>query len=167
MSEPETNRTHYPTEHASAVKTVSGEFGLSFSGYHSPLPPPNVLEEYKAIDPAILTLILDMSVKEQEHRHRAEIREIEIVAYSRQMEDRAIKEDFRFGGRGQWIAFALACVFLGLFFFLAYLRMETALCVALAAGSVMALSKFFAPRFLVTDQDDKKNAVELPVPPSR
>ena len=90
MSEPETNRTHYPTEHASAVKTVSSEFGLSFSGYHSPLPPPNVLEEYKAIDPAILTLILDMSVKEQEHRHRAEIREIEIVAYSRQMEDRAI-----------------------------------------------------------------------------
>lgn len=40
-----------------------------FSG---PLPPPDVFARYKEIDPQVAQVILDLTVKEQEHRHQEE-----------------------------------------------------------------------------------------------
>ena len=157
MSETEHDNNLYPSttsEHTTA-------FGLSFSGYHSPFPPPSVLEGYKAIDPEILSIILDMTVKEQEIRHLVEKREIEILEYSRRIEEKAVEGDFRFGGRGQWIACFLATFFLVILVVLAFLGMETAVCAGFAAGSLMALSKFFAPRFLVEGQQEDNDKKEV------
>jgi uncharacterized membrane protein len=159
MSESELNDNHYPNTTSSAPSSehtataVRADFGLSFSGYHSPFPPPSVLEGYKAIDPKILAVIMDMTVQEQEHRHSIENKEVEIVEHSRKIEAKAIADDFKFGGRGQWIAFSRAILFFAVISVLALLGMETAVCAAFAAGSLMALSKFFAPRFLSVEQD--------------
>ena len=157
MSNIEINENQYPSTTSSEHPAA---FGLSFAGYHSPLPPPSVLAEYKSINPEILTIILETTVKEQEHRHLTESREVAILEYSRQIEEKAVEGDFRFGGRGQWIACFLATFFLIILLVLAFLGMETAVCAGFAAGSLMALSKFFAPRFLEERQDDKEERTD-------
>jgi uncharacterized membrane protein len=41
--------------------------------FQGPIPPPNVLERYNTINPEIPLMIMNMAIKEQEHRHSVEI----------------------------------------------------------------------------------------------
>lgn len=49
---------------------------VTISKYEGPLPPPSYLREYNEIFPGAAEIILGMAQKEQEHRHIADIEEI-------------------------------------------------------------------------------------------
>ncbi|MCM1079717.1 MAG: hypothetical protein NC344_10100 [Bacteroidales bacterium] len=46
------------------------------------LPSPKELEEYKNVDPRIISFLLDSSTKEQEHRHKSENEKLELLKIS-------------------------------------------------------------------------------------
>jgi hypothetical protein len=163
MSGPELNDNHYPNATSSAPSSehtaaaVRADFGLSFSGYHSPFPPPSVLDGYKAIDPKILAVIMDMTVQEQEHRHGIENKEVEIVERSRKIEAKAIEDDFRFGGRGQWIAFSLAVIFLPSLLFWLCLVWKQPSAPPLLLGVSWHCPNFLLPGFFRWNKIKRKN----------
>ena len=65
-----------------------------------PIPPPEKLEQYAQIGPDVVDRIIKMA--EQEQRHQQEL------------ESRAFVEDAKAFGRGQWFAFTIAILTLGL-----------------------------------------------------
>ena len=72
-----------------------------FSG---PLPPPDVFARYKEIDPQVAQVILDLTVKEQEHRHQEE----------RKLTEADIRSHFR----GQGFAALISILLIGSMTFL-------------------------------------------------
>jgi len=120
-----------------------------------PVPPPNVLADYKDIDPKIPSIILEMAVKEQEHRHHIERKQIEVAEQKIQLQATVQQGDLKFGTRGQWLAFSLAIIFLAVLVFFGYLGLETAVCWGFVTGGFVVIFRFLAPRFLHTKEDKK------------
>jgi uncharacterized membrane protein len=99
-----------------------------------------------------------MAVEEQEYRHFIGRKKIEVI--EREREDQAIaqQEDFRFGTRGQWLAFSLAIIFLAVLMFLGWLGMETAVSCGFGAGGFIAIFSFLMPRLFAKGQKAKKDS---------
>jgi len=56
----------------SAEVVIRKEFMASHHSFSGPLPPPETLSQYKALDPDLLNRIVTMAEKEQSHRHGVE-----------------------------------------------------------------------------------------------
>ena len=120
--------------------------------FAGPVPHPWVLERYKAVDPEFPALLMQMSVNEQEHRHSVEKEKIEVIKQRFENQTAARRDDFRFGTRGQWLAFSLAIIFLAVLAFFGWLGMETAICWGFGTGGFIVVFRFLSPRFFAQDQ---------------
>ena len=125
--------------------------------FQGPIPPPSVLERYSAIDAKIPLMILEMAMKEQDYRHRIEQSKIEIVDKKIEEQAVALRNDFKFGTRGQWLTFVTATVFLAVLAFFGYLGLETAICWGFGTGGFIVISRFF-----VLNRSDKLKEDSLP-----
>ena len=126
--------------------------------FQGPIPPPAVLEGYKAIDPALPLKLMELAINEQEHRHHLEKRKVDVVEQKFANQATGQRDDFRFGTRGQWLAFVLAIIFLGVIVFLGWRGMETAICAGFGAGGFVAVFTFLAPRLFGKFLKDKKDS---------
>ena len=101
---------------------------------------------------------MQMAAEEQAHRHHMDKKRVEVVEQKFVNQATAQKHDFKFGTRGQWLAFSLAIIFLGVIVFLGWLGMETAICAGFGTGGFVAVFAFLAPRFFTKGQKDKKDS---------
>jgi uncharacterized membrane protein len=154
------NKKRYHNQNVKPYDKVSSQSaGLILAeSFQGPLPPPNVLAAYKEIDPKLPLLLVEIAMKEQEHRQFIDRKKVEVVEQKFESQAVAQRQDFEFGKRGQWLAFVLAIIFLAVVVFLGYLRLETAISCAFGAGGFVVVFSFLAPRFF-TNPKDKKNAV--------
>lgn len=80
----------------SAHVVISKKFSASHQSFSGPLPPPDVLAEYKSLDPALLGRIVTMAEQEQQHRHS--------------METGIVQGKFAVDARGQHYAFGISVI---------------------------------------------------------
>ena len=131
--------------------------------FEGPIPPPAVMEGYKSIDPKLPTMLMEMAIEEQAHRHHMEKKKVEVVEQKFGNQATAQHCDFKFGTRGQWLTFFLAIIFLTVIVFLglhgmAWHGMETAICYGFGAGGFVVIFSFLAPRFFAKSQKEKQDS---------
>jgi len=144
------SRTSETNQHNSLERTSPMTATAVLEHFQGPIPPPNVLAEYQAIDPKLPLMIMEMAMKEQESRHRIEQKKIEVVEKSIEGDNKKIeglimtqRNDATFGKRGQWLTFATAVIFLLVLVFFGYLGLETAICWGFGTGGFIVISRFF------------------------
>mgnify|MGYP003588474864 CR=1 FL=1 len=81
----------------------------------SSLPSPEALAKYKEIDPQLVDFLIDVSKKEQEHRHLTDMKKLKIISNA---ESRTGRMNFF----GMLFAFLSIIVFIGLAGFALYLN---------------------------------------------
>jgi uncharacterized membrane protein len=94
----------------------NANFVQSFS-YSSPLPPPEVLSKYQAINPQFVEIIIRYIEKEQTHRHFKEQEIIKLEQNNLQINEKATYKHINTTRIGQGFAFII-CLILILFAYL-------------------------------------------------
>lgn len=84
----------------SAEVVIRKEFMSSHHSFSGPLPPPDTLSQYKALDPDLLNRIVTMAEKEQSHRHH--------------IEAGIVKNKFGIDSRGQHYALGVSVLLIAL-----------------------------------------------------
>lgn len=100
---------------------------IAYIEHRGPLPPPWMLEQYKAVNPAIPDLFIRWFEQQQAHRQ--------------EMERKILPEQAKQSGRGQWLAFGSVAMFMGATMFLAYTGHDG---VAMVTGGVTAVNTVMA-----------------------
>ncbi|WP_081195373.1 DUF2335 domain-containing protein [Halomonas sp. BC1] len=110
--------------------------------YSGPLPPSAEMEKYERISPGAADRILAMAEKEQAHRHEQE--EKENAVNSRIAESNIRSQDASISEikRGQWMAYSLGLIFLGITVMLGLSGHEVAAS-TLGLGGVAAVATVF------------------------
>lgn len=70
---------------------------LIAASYYGPIPPPNLLNDYRLIDPTFPDRIIKMAESEQAHRHK--------------MDDQVIEKEYHERRRGQNYALCISIIF--------------------------------------------------------
>lgn len=119
------------TRIASEVRTVIAR-KQRFKG---PLPPPGLLREYQAIDSGLPREILDLTKREQAHRHKMETGVLDL-------ENREFESKSKQVSRGQWLGFSVLIVVLAVAVLFAMLGFQ-AIAAIVAGFDVVALVGLF------------------------
>jgi len=104
------------------VRMVSSQVSIKAGPY----PSPEDYEHYHHIDPSLTDLMKQMVINEQEHKHR--------------MDEKFLEKDFRLRSKGQWFAFSIFVLVVGLGGFAIYSGFEWggAIITALGVSGIMA-----------------------------
>jgi len=134
-------------------RTAGGEVVASHSQYSGPLPHPEMMRQYNEIHPGFADRIIASWEKETAHRHNLET----LAVRSEIDKEKAISEDVK---RGQWLAFWLACAFLGAGSFLVYSGYQITGALFGATGFVGIVLAFLNTAFNSRDNSNGNEAAD-------
>lgn len=107
--------------------------------FQGPVPPPSLLREYESLVPGLANRLVELTEKEQAHRH--------------QREDKYLKGSYSISSRGQWMAFVIVLVIIATAVFFG-VRGDTTLAAILIGIDMVAIcSVFIAGKFLGDKED--------------
>lgn len=112
----------------SVVRMVSQQISIK----SSPYPSPEDYEHYHDIDPSLTDLMKKMVLDEQKHQHK--------------MDEKFLEKDFGFRKRGQWFAFGIYILVIGLGAYSIYRGFEWGGTIITSLGVAGIISQFLRKR---------------------
>lgn len=127
---------------------------LSESSFSGPIPPPDVLSEYREIDSSFPERCMKMAEKEQEHRHAMEREITELEKKKLEMAQDFVPREQNLKSRGQSFAFILATTAFGMIAFSVWMKDSTTAGI-LAGTTITALAAIFVTGRIVEIRNGK------------